>query len=124
MYTSKVVTVPAKTPKADPHRVTMPLSRSIIVYFAFYLYPESVGLTYFTIEHLARQLFPFDVDEDYSIPGHLVEYHPETELLKLPYDLDIVAWNLDDQYPHDIHIFVGTKRKTLIGLFEKLFAGA
>ena len=124
MYTSKVVTVPANTSKADPVRVQMPLSRSIIVYFAFYMYPESVGYTHFTIEHLTRQLFPFDVEEDYSIPGHLVEYHPDVELQRLPYDLDIVAWNLDNRFPHDIHIFVGTKRKTLLGILEQVFAGA
>lgn len=101
----------------------MPLSRSIIVYFAFWMYPESVGLTHFTIEHLARQLFPFDVEEDYSIPGRLIEYHPDVDLERLPYDLDIIAWNIDDTYKHAIHIFIGTKRKTLMGLLEKVFAG-
>jgi len=124
VYTSIVVTAPPNTPKSDPVRVQMPLSRSIIVYFAFWMYPESVGYTHFTIEHLTRQLFPFDVEEDYSISGQLIEYHPDVELQRLPYDLDIVAWNLDNRFPHDIHIFIGTKRKTLLGILERVFAGA
>lgn len=120
MLTGFTVTVPAKTTEASPYRETFHLSWGFIDYFAFFLYAESVGLTHFYIEHLSRKLYPFDPDEDFSMPGHLIEIHPDTELMKLPYNLELVAWNLDDRYSHDIHIFIGQQRRLLTSELAKL----
>lgn len=124
MYSSWCITVPANTAKSAPHRQTLYLSWGFIDYFAFWMYPESVGLTHFTIEYQARQLYPWDLDEDFSIPGTLMEYHPATELKKLPYDLEVVAWNLDDTFSHDIHIFVGCQRRQLLETLEEFMERA
>lgn len=120
MLTGFTVTVPANTTEAEPYRETFHLSWGFLNYFAFFMYPESVGLTYFYLEHLSRKLYPFDPDEDFSLPGQLIEFHPDTELTKLPYDLEIVAWNLDDRFDHTIHIFIGQKRRLLTSELAKL----
>lgn len=120
MFTGYTITVPAKTTQEDPYRETFHLSWGFIEFFAFYMYPESVGLTHFYVEHLSRKLFPFDPDEDFSMPGQLMQYHPESELKKLPYNLTIVAWNDDDRHPHTIHVFIGQKRQTLTTELSKL----
>lgn len=120
MFTGFTVTIPANTIKSAPYRETFHLSWGFIAYFGFFIYPESVGLTHFYVEHQSRQLFPFDPDEDFSMPGRLMQYTPEMPLKSLPYNLEIVAWNEDDRHPHTIHIFLGLKRRTLTSELTKL----
>lgn len=120
MYSGWTVTVPANTSANDSHREILHLTWGFIDYFAFWMYPESVGLTHFVVNHLSRQLYPFDVDEDFSIPGQLMQYHPKTSLKKLPYDLEVVAWNEDVSYEHSIHIFIGVQQKELIETIERM----
>lgn len=123
MFTGWHVTIPANTKESGPYREVLHLSAGYIDYFAFWLYPESVGLTHFYIEHGSRKLYPFDPDEDFSTPGRLIEYRPDTKFDKLPYDLTLVAWNEDDMFSHDIFVFVGLKEETLLSTFRRLFRG-
>lgn len=124
MYSGVTILVPANTARSDPSRTTITLSWGLIDYFAYYIPLGSTGLTHFVVNYHARQLYPFDVDEDFSLCGQLVEYRPRTPIRRLPYDIEVVAWNEDDAYGHHIYIHLGEQRTDLIEVFGKLTEGA
>lgn len=124
MYSGVTILVPARTARSDPSRTPIALSWGLINYWSYYIPIGSNGLTHFVVNYHARQLYPFDVDEDFSLCGQLMEYNPRTPIRRLPYKLEVVAWNEDDAYDHHIYLHFGLQRTDLIEVFQKLTEGA
>ncbi len=124
MYSGVTILVPTRTKRSDPSLTTIALSWGLINYWSYYIPIGSTGLTHFVVNYHARQLYPFDVDEDFSLCGQLMEYNPRTPIRRLPYTLEVVAWNEDTDYPHHIYLHFGQQRTDLIEVFQKLTEGA
>lgn len=102
MFFSVDVTVPASTAEASPATADVLLPPGVIQQVDVQFPAGCVGLVHTFCSRGANQLWPTNPDGDFASNGFTISWQEDLELNDAPFRLHVVAWNLDDTYPHTI----------------------
>jgi hypothetical protein len=106
MMFKKSSSVPANTTSNDPSFVKLRIAKGTITEWIVFSPEEAADLLQLRIFYHGSQIFPFSPDEWYYGVFVPLRIPDEIEIKDSPYELDIIAINSDDTFPHDYHVQV------------------
>jgi len=98
------VTIPPSTTALNPLKVDMPLTAGDITRVMIQFPPGLLGLASIKIIDGLHQVWPSNEGASFATDSETIAWEEEYALDAAPYDLQAVAWNLDDTYPHTITV--------------------
>ncbi|RLC86240.1 MAG: hypothetical protein DRJ03_09350 [Chloroflexi bacterium] len=100
------ITIPANTPRDDPQKVELELTRGIIAGGQIYFPAGCHGLAHVVICDGNGQLYPSNADETFHGEDGAIPLVGRYLLDSAPYKLYAKAWNLDDTYDHTVQLTI------------------
>jgi len=112
-------TVPANTSYANRRETEIKVAGGILHTIYVTIPPGSANLVHVQLK--ADSYFILPRNEDKSINGeHVnVDYREWFELKAAENDLQLVAWNTDDTYDHNVRLLIGILPKSVIEVEEQ-----
>ena len=123
MYYEWAIAVPANTLAAAPVETVLELTAGVIVGLEVQFPAGCAGLAHCKILHWESQKWPTPPSTSFASDGHAIVVPENYELSTPPYDLRVVAWNLDDTYAHTIYLRIALLRGPGAVLINRVFTG-
>lgn len=92
--------VQANTLESEKINLVCPVNYGILREVEIFFPWGCAGLVHAQIKRLEHQLFPSNVDSSYTGNDYHLKFEEYFPILALPYELSLVAWNLDDYFDH------------------------
>lgn len=102
MFYAFAVTIPANTAAASPVREHVELVPGTIRKVDIQFPRGCVGLVHAQVHQEHHQLYPTNPGADFASDGFNIIWEDEHELVDGQSRLTLVAWNLDDTFPHTL----------------------
>lgn len=113
-------TIPANTPREQPHTQEIELTPGVIHRVIIIIPPGHAGLAHLQIKQGAHQVYPTNPDGDFHGDGNQIDFRDWYELEGAPYSMRLEGWNTDDTFEHKFLIGLGILPKWI--LLPQLFA--
>ena len=123
MYYEVAVSVPANTPATSPVEEVLELTAGVIVGLEVQFPAGCAGLVHCKVLHWERQVWPTPPSTSLASDGHALVVPENYELSTPPHRIRIVAWNLDDTFPHTLYVRVSLLRGPGAVLINRVFTG-
>lgn len=125
MYYEKRLAIPANTPASAPATETLPIHPGVVNQVDVVFPSGCAGLAHFQVHLWNTQLWPSNVNSDFSGDGVHISFTEDFEVVDLPFELTLIGWNLDDTYQHTVtlRVQITPKQQTLRYALERLGAG-
>lgn len=107
MFYDLSLTIPKNTSEAVPLELPLILCRGVINHVEIGFPPGCAGLAHLQIRRALHQLWPTNPSGSFNTDGYNILFDEAYELFFEPYLVDLVAWNLDDTYPHTLEVRIG-----------------
>jgi len=104
MFYSYDLEIAANTEKTSPVKLSCLLSPGTIDRVMVVFPTGSAKLAHLRIMAGSHQLWPTNVDGDFSADGEVLDYGEDFELTSTPFELQLIGWNDDDTYAHTITV--------------------
>jgi len=101
------ITTLANTAKASAEKTKITLCPGVIHLVRVRIPPGSAGLLHCYINHHLHQIAPANAGEDFHGDNDPIEYREWYELEGQDTELEVVTWNEDDTYEHEVLIQLG-----------------
>lgn len=113
MWYYEKVSIPYSTDQSNPVKQTLEIEKGIIEYIEVEIPAGHVGLTGLYITYNTIQIVPFNKDGFIYGNNHVFHIPLDYKVNNPPYELEIIAWNDDDTYPHAFGVGVMMKDKAV-----------
>jgi len=102
MLFTKTLTIPANTAESSPASVRFGLDKGVITRVEVEFPAGCAGLVQAHIDRGLTQVWPTNNDGTLRSDGRAIVWADYYEMFDEPLDLDLVGWNDDDTYSHEI----------------------
>jgi len=102
MHYSFDLTIPAQTTEVNKISLVCPVNYGILREIEIFFPWGCAGLVHVQIYRFQRQIFPSNIDSNYSDNDYHLRFEEYYPILELPYELVVKGWNLDDYFDHTI----------------------
>ena len=101
------ITTPANIAEKTPLRTKVDLCPGVVHLVRVRIPPGSAGLLHIVINHHLHQIAPANAGENFHGDNDPIEYREWYELEGQDTELEVVTWNEDDTFEHEILIQLG-----------------
>lgn len=102
MLFAHTLAIPANTAEASPVSEKLRLDHGVITRVEVEFPAGCAGLVYVHIDRALHQVWPTNPGGSLRTDGRAIIWADYQELFSEPMELDLVGWNLDDTYQHEI----------------------
>ena len=107
MFYDLSLTIPPNTSKAAPLEHHLLLCRGVINHVEIGFPPGCAGLAHLQINRSGTQIWPTNPQGSFNTDGYNILFDEHYEMFYEPYEVLLVAWNLDDTYSHTLEVRIG-----------------
>lgn len=93
--------VAVNTAEKDAEATSIAVIKGVIKQWIIFIPHQAADLLHVQVRYHDQQVIPFNRDESYNVANSKVPWEDHFEVLEAPYELDFIAWNEDDLYPHE-----------------------
>jgi len=113
MIFQKTITTPANTSQANEQKTVFPVLNGLIYQFELQFPPGSFGLTRVRIKDGGHQVWPMENGEYFRGNDSTIKFDDLYLKLTAPYNFDVLTFNTDDIYEHEIILRLGVVSKDI-----------
>ena len=111
------MTIPANTTQGSPTKLKLKIAHGIISQIEVQIPSGHKALAHLTIFHGSHQIAPSTQDMDIHGDTFPVKWSEFYEMYQPPYELTLVGWNTDEEYPHTFPVYIAIiPRKAIVAL--------
>lgn len=111
MIYQKTITTPANTAKSVELRTVFPVVNGLVYQFELQFPPGPLGLTFVRVKDGGHQVWPTEDGEYFRGDNLIVSFEDLYLKLHPPFKFDVLTYNLDDTYDHDVILRLGVVSK-------------
>lgn len=113
MIYPKTVVTPSNTPQGTPQRTVLKIAKGLVYFLELYYPSGSQGLLHVAIYDGGFQVWP--TEHGSSFVGDDVHFFYDDLYIKEqpPFQFDILTWNDDDRYSHQVIVRIGLVTKDI-----------
>lgn len=100
MHYSFDLTIPAQTTEVNKISLVCPINYGMLRQVEIFFPWGCAGLVHVHINRFEHQVFPSNIDSNYSDNDYHLKFEEYYPILELPYNLAVWGWNLDDYFEH------------------------
>lgn len=107
MYFSFSITTPAETWETEKKETILSLRTGVIHHVRISIPPGPRGVAHIHINHMLKQLYPLNTNEDIHGDGEVIYFNDFYELHRGYTELKAYTWNDSTKHPHEFIVQFG-----------------